>query len=132
MSGDGYQMVNKVKKVAVIAPDFLVNAFSVVICAAPDQTLLASSDDLNDLQTMLGEEKPDVLLAYLVPQSESIEGTAAYETINRAKAAWPDALLISILKNSSQLEKAKDVGADLAFVDGVNARRLQAAIDGNL
>jgi len=43
---------------------------------------------------------------------------------------WPDVMCIAILKYPSQLEKAKERGADLALIDGVSAEQLLAALEG--
>lgn len=118
------------RQIAVIAPEQMAGAFSVLIHSAPNQSLLASSDNLDELRTILGEKKPDVILAYLVQESESSGGKAAFEIIARIKNTWPDVLCIAVVKYASQLDKAKEIGADLALVDGVNAKRLLAAIEG--
>ncbi len=52
------------RQIAVIAPEQLAGAFSVLIQAAPDLNLLASATDLDELCTILGEKKPDVFLVY--------------------------------------------------------------------
>jgi len=39
-------------------------------------------------------------------------------------------MCIAILKYPSQLEKAKESGADLALIDGVSAEQLLAALEG--
>lgn len=118
------------RQIAVIAPEQMAGAFSVLIHSVPNQSLLASANNLDELRTILGEKKPDVILAYLVQESESSGGKAAFETIARIKITWPDVLFIAIVKYTSQLDKAKEIGADLALVDGANAKRLLAAIEG--
>lgn len=118
------------RQIAVIAPERMLSAFSVLIESAPNQSLLASSSSINELRTNLGENKPDVILVYLVHESGMGNEKSAYEIISRIKNTWPDALCISILKYPSQLEKAKEIGSDFALVDGVSAERLLAAIEG--
>lgn len=110
----------------------MLSAFSVLIDSMPNQSLLASADNTDELRTILGEKKPDVILVYLVHESGSNDEKTAYEIIAQIKTSWPDALCVSIVKYASQLEKAKEVGADSALVDGVNAERLLAAIEGKL
>lgn len=118
------------KQIAIIAPELMASAFSVLIDSVPHRSLLASSTNPDELLAILGEKRPDVVLAYLVQESESYGGEVALEVIARIRLIWPDLLCIAIVKYVSQLEKAKEVGADLAFVDGVNAKRLLAAIEG--
>jgi hypothetical protein len=120
------------RQIAVIAPEKMASAFSVLIGSIPNQRLLASAANRDDLLTILGEKKPDVLLVYLVQESGLDNGKDALGTIARIKDTWPDALYITIVKYASQLEKAKENGADLALIDGVNAERLLAALDGKL
>jgi hypothetical protein len=124
--------MNSHRQISVIAPKPLVIAFSVLIDSAPHLSLLASAANLDELRTILGEKKPDDILAYLVQESEVNEGKAAYEIIARIKSTWPDVLCIAVVKYPSQLEKAKESGADLALLDGANAKRLLASIEGKL
>lgn len=118
------------KLIAIIAPDPMAGALSVLTQSAPNRRLLASAKNLDELRIVLGEKEPDVLLVYLVQESESCGGKAAFEIIARTKIAWPDVVCIAIVKYASQLDKAKQIGADLAFVDGVDARRLLTALEG--
>lgn len=108
----------------------MLSAFSVLIDSAPNQSLLASSDNLVELKAILGERKPDAILVYFVHESAYDNDSGVYELISQIKSTWPDALLLTILKYASQLEKAKETGSDLALVDGVNAERLLAALEG--
>jgi DNA-binding NarL/FixJ family response regulator len=124
--------MNSHRQISVIAPEPMLSAFSVLIDSMPNQSLLASADNTDELRTILGEKKPDVILVYLVHESGSNDEKTAYEIIAQIKTSWPDALCVSIVKYASQLEKAKEVGADSALVDGVNAERLLAAIEGKL
>jgi uncharacterized protein with NAD-binding domain and iron-sulfur cluster len=80
--------------------------------------------------TVLDENKPEVFLVYLVQTSKIVNKKHIYGNIARIKGAWPEILCVSILKYASQLDKAKEVGSDLALVEGVNAERLLAAIEG--
>jgi DNA-binding NarL/FixJ family response regulator len=123
-------IMNSRKQIAVIAPEKLVSAFSVLIDSMPHQSLLAAAANLDELLTVLGTNKPDVLLVYLVQESRLEKET--FETLARIKKIWPDALCITIVNYASQLDIAKANGADLALVDGVNAERLSAAIEGIL
>jgi hypothetical protein len=123
-------IMNSQRQIAVMAPERMQSAFSVLIESAPNHCLLASSDNLDELQTILGEKKPDVILIYLVQENGSHGGKAAYGLIARIKTTWPDALCLAIVKYASQLDKAREFGADLALVDGVNAEKLLAAIGG--
>lgn len=123
-------IMNSTRQIAVIAPERMRSAFSVLIESVENQSLLASSDSLNKLVAALGEKSPDVILVYLVQESESGDENSAYEIISRIKKIWPDALCVTILKYASQLNKAKEAGSDLALVDGVNAEKLLAAIEG--
>jgi hypothetical protein len=120
------------RQIAVIAPEQMVGAFSVLIDSSPHQSLLTSAASLDELRAILGEKKPDVILVYLVQESELDGGKAAYEIIAQIKITWPDVLGIAIIKYTSQLEKAKESGADLALVDGVSAERLLAAFEGKV
>jgi DNA-binding NarL/FixJ family response regulator len=122
--------MNSYRQIAVIAPERMLSAFSVLIDSAPNQTLLASSNNLVGLRAILGERKPDVILVYLVQESGLDSDRDSYEIISQIKEIWPDALLLTILKYASQLEKAKEIGSDLALVEGVNAERLLAALEG--
>ena len=122
--------MNSYRQIAVIAPERMLSAFSVLIDSAPNQSLLASSDNLGELRAILGDKKPDVVLVYLVQDSALDGGKGNYEIISQIKKIWPDALLLTILKYASQLEKAKESGSDLALVEGVNAERLLAALEG--
>ena len=124
--------MNSHRKISVIAPEQMVSAFSVLIDSAPHQCLLASAASLDELRTILGEKKPDVILVYLVQESGSDQGKSAYEIIARIKITWPDVLCIAVIKYASQLAKAKASGADLALIDGVSAERLIAALEGKL
>lgn len=120
------------RQIAVIAPERMQRVFSVLIDSAPDQNLLASSDNIDELRTILGENSPDVVLVYLVQEGRLGNGKDSFEIIHRIKEIWPEALCVSILKYTSQLEKAKESGADLALVDGASAERLLAALEGKL
>ena len=124
--------MNSYRQIAVIAPERMLSAFSVLIASAPNQTLLASSNNLEELRAILGERKPDVILVYLVQESGLDNDKSALETISRIKKIWPDAWCVTILKYASQLEQAKESGSDFALVDGVSAERLLAAIEGKL
>jgi ribosomal protein RSM22 (predicted rRNA methylase) len=124
--------MNTHRQIAVIAPEPMLSAFSVLIDSTRNQRLLASSDNLDELRTSLGEKKPDVILVYLVQESGLDNGKGPYEIIARVKDIWPDACCVAILKYAAQLEKAKEIGSDLALVDGVSAERLLAAIEGKL
>lgn len=120
------------RQVAIIAPQQLVSAFSVLIHSTRHLNLLASATSLEELLNILDEKKPDVLLVYLVQESSIDNGNLVYKFITRIKNTWPYAECVTIVKYASQLEKAKEYGADLALVDGVNAERLLAAIEGQL
>jgi len=122
--------MNSYRQIAVIAPERMLSAFSVLIASAPNQTLLASSNNLEELRAILGERKPDVILVYLVQDSTLDSDNGTYEIITQVKAIWPDALLMTILKYASQMEKAKEIGSDLALVEGVSAERLLSALEG--
>ena len=124
--------MNSYKQIAVIAPERMLTAFSVLIDSAPELYLLASATDLDELQTILGERNPDVVLVYLVQERGLKSGKDAFEIITRLKNTWPENLCIAIVKYATHLDKAKEFGADLALVDGVNAERLLAAIEEKL
>ncbi len=125
-------VMNSRRQIAVIAPEKMAKAFAVLINSIPNQSLLASAFNLDELVSLLGEKKPDVLLVYFVQENEPKNGKPAYETIVQMKNIWPDALCVTIVKYASQLEQAKENGADLALIDGVNAEKLLAAIEGEL
>jgi DNA-binding NarL/FixJ family response regulator len=108
----------------------MISAFSVLIASAPNQRLLASSHNPDELKDVLGEKNPDVILVYLVWEGESGNEKGAFDVIARIKDIWPLSLCVTILKYTSQLENAKENGADLALVDGVDAEKLLAAIQG--
>lgn len=94
--------------------------------------MLASATSLDELFAKLGTGKPDVVLIYLVRESGTEKGKPAYEVITRIKLLWPDSLCVTIVKYTSQLDTVKEIGADLALVEGVNAEKLLAAIEGKL
>jgi DNA-binding NarL/FixJ family response regulator len=123
-------IMNSHRQIAVIAPERMLDAFSVLINSAPNIRLQASSNSLNELQKNLGENQPDVILVYLVQESGLDNDRSALEIIRRIKSIWPDVLCVTILKYAAELEKAKEIGSDLALVDGVSAERLLAAIEG--
>ena len=85
-----------------------------------------------ELIAILGEKKPDVILVYLVQESESGNEKGIYDVIARIKDMWPLSSCVTILKYTSQLDHAKEIGADLALVDGVDAEKLLAAIEGKI
>lgn len=118
------------REIAVIAPEPMLGAFAVLIQSAPDLHLMASATSLESLQGLLAEKKPDAILIYLVQECEASSGTAAFKKINQLKMTWPDILRIAIVKYASQQEKAVEMGADLALVEGVSADRLLTAIEG--
>lgn len=120
------------RQIAVIAPEQMAGAFSVLIHSAPNLDLLASAADLDGLRTILGEKKPDVFLVYQVEESGSASGRSGYEVITRLKSIWPEGLCVAIVKYAQQLARVKEYGADLALVDGVNAERLLTAIGGKI
>jgi hypothetical protein len=124
--------MNARRQISVIAPEQMLSAFFVLIDSALHQSSLAFSSSLAELRTILGDKKPDVILVYLVHESDSENGKAAYETLAGIKVTWPDVWCIAIIEYASQLEKAKASGADLALIDGVSAERLLAAIEGRL
>ncbi|HSQ27538.1 MAG TPA: hypothetical protein VLM80_10490 [Anaerolineales bacterium] len=118
--------------VSVIALQPMLNAFSVLIASRPNLSLLASAVNMDELQLIQGENKPDVILVYLVRDGCLAGGMTAYETIARIKNKWPQVRCVAILKYVMQLEKARESGADQVLLDGVSAERLLAAIEGNL
>jgi hypothetical protein len=120
------------RQIVVIAPDQMVSAFSVLIHSAPNLKLLASAADLDQLRTTLCGDAPDGVLVYLVQEIGTESGNNNYEIIARIKTHWPDVLCIAIVKYASQLERAKDSGADIALMDGVSAERVLAALEGKL
>ncbi|MFL7870542.1 MAG: hypothetical protein ACK2U1_07720 [Anaerolineales bacterium] len=122
--------MKKYREIAVIAPKQMLTAFSVLINSRPNQSLLASGASFDELQTSLGEKKPDVVLVYLVPGNGENFDKLDCVTITRIKTTWPETFSVIIVKYPSQLEMALENGADLALVDGVNAQRLLAAIEG--
>lgn len=124
--------MNAIRQIAVIAPKQMISAFSVLIDSTPNQRLLASAANLDDLLTVIGAGKPDVVLIYLVRENGLDTGKSTYEVITQIKKNWPESLCVTIVKYTSQLDQAKENGADLALVDGVNAQRLLAAIDGKV
>jgi CheY-like chemotaxis protein len=96
----------------------------------PDLHLLASATSLETLEGLLAEQTPDVILIYLAREIESGYGELAYEKIDQLKSNWSDIPCIVIVKYASQIEMAKETGADIALIEGVNAERLLAAIEG--
>lgn len=120
------------RQIAVIAPEQLAGAFSVLIQAAPDLNLLASATDLDELRTILGEKKPDVFLVYPIMESGLKNDKSGYEIITHLKTIWPESLCVAIVKYAPQLARVKKCGADLALVEGVDAKRLLAAIGGKI
>ena len=118
------------RDVAVIAPEQIVGAFSVLIDSAPHLHFLASAAKLDELRMNLGENLPNVVLVYLVQENVLESEWVDYEVIKQLKKTWTDAFCISIVKYASQAEKAKEAGADIALVDGANAERILAAIEG--
>jgi hypothetical protein len=107
-----------------------VSAFSVLF--ASNQTLLASGADPENLRTSLGEQIPDIILANLVQDSSLDEGDFICNGIARIKSIWLDVSSIAIVRYASQLEKAKEFGAELALIDGISAERLLAAVESTL
>lgn len=120
------------RQIAVIAPKQLAGAFSVLIHSAPNLDLLASAAGLDELRTILGENKPDVFLIYLVEESGLKKDKPGYEIITRLKSLWPEGLCVAIVKYAPQLARVKECGADLALVDGVNGERLLSALGGKI
>lgn len=120
------------REIAVIAPEQLLGAFAVLIQSAPRLHLLASTTSLESLRGFLAEKLPDAILIYLVQECEARSGAAAYKKLGQLKATWPGVLRIAIVKYASQQEKAVEMGADLALVEGVSAERLLQAIEGKL
>ena len=120
------------RQIAVISPEKMIGAFSVLIDSAPNQSLLASAASLDGLLIKLGEDKPDVVLIYVVSENGSGIGNSIYEIIAQIKKIWPESLCVTIVKYMSQVDMAKEIGADLALVEGVNAEKLLAAIEGKL
>lgn len=116
------------RRIAVIAPEQLLETFAVLIQSAPDLHLIAKETNLKLLGATLRKQIPDAILVYLVPECETQEGAPAYEIIGQLKSGWPGARRITIVKYTSQVEKAIKSGADIALVAGVDAERLLAAI----
>jgi hypothetical protein len=122
--------MNSKKQIAVIAPEQMLSAFEVLIQSTPDLHLLASATSLETLEGLLAKQTPDVILIYLAREFESGSGELAYEKIDQLKSTWSEVPCIVIVKYASQVEKAKETGADIALIEGVNAERLLAAIEG--
>jgi hypothetical protein len=118
------------RQIAVIAPEQMASAFSVLIHSAPNLNLLASATDLDRLRSTLCEAAPDGVLVYLVQEIRTDSENNVDDIITRIKTHWPGVLCIAIVKYASQLEKAKESGADIALVDGVSAERVLAALEG--
>lgn len=113
----------------MISPEPMLGVFDVLIQSAPHLHLIASATSLETLQALLAEKSPDAILIYLVQECEAGSGTDAFKKINQLKTTWPDILRIAIVKYASQQEKAVEMGADLALVEGVSAERLLVAIE---
>lgn len=108
----------------------MISAFSVLIGSTPDHSMLGSASNLDDLLPVIGAEKPDVFLVYLVCESRGDKNKSPYEVISRIKVIYPESLCVTIVKYISQIEKVRKIGADLALIDGVSAEKLLAAIEG--
>jgi DNA-binding NarL/FixJ family response regulator len=124
-------MMKSSRLVSIIALKSMINAFSVLIASRPNLSLLAAADTLDGLQAIQGEKKPDIFLIYLVRENGLPEEISVYDTVARIKNTWPHVWCVVIIKNPLQLEKIIQSGADMALLDGVNAERLLAAIEGN-
>lgn len=118
------------REIAVIAPDPLISAFSVLIDSAPHHRLLASAASLEELRAALDEQTPGVILVYFARQSDTDEEKFACKTIRGIKATWQNVFCVAIIQSAAHLQKAKESGADVALVNGVSAGRLLAAIEG--
>ena len=119
-------------QVAVIAPEQLIGAFSVLIHSESSLELLASATDLAGLKAVLANQMPDVILIYLVQECEANNGRSAFEIIGQLKSTWPEPACIAIVKYASQRKKILESGADVALVEGTNAERLLNALEGKL
>ncbi len=125
--------MNAQRQIVVIAPEQMIGAFSVLINSVPDRNLLASATRLDELLPGIAEKKPDVVLIYLVRENGTDNAEASsLDVIARVKQIWPETLCVTIVKYLSQVEKVKNMGADLALVDGVSAEKLLAAIEGKV
>jgi DNA-binding NarL/FixJ family response regulator len=121
------------RQIVVIAPEQMIGAFSVLIHSVPEQNVLASATRLEELLPRIGKIKPDVLLIYLVRENGTENGEPySFEVIARVKKIWPETLCVTIVKYLSQVENVKNMGADLALVDGVSAEKLLTAIEGKV
>jgi DNA-binding NarL/FixJ family response regulator len=124
--------MRSVRLVSILANKAMISAFSVLIASKPNLRLLAAADSLDGLQAIQGERKPDIILVYLFSENGAHEEKDIYDAIVRIKNTWPRVWCVVIFKHSNQLEKSLSRGVDIALLDGVNAERLLAAIEGDL
>ena len=116
-------------RVALVAPETLREAFSVVLRSAPDVELIATAADMETLGEELDQVVPDAVLLYLTHQAAQFKkGAGGLDQIRRLKQMWPETSCITIVKDPHTNQEAKALGADVVFLDGVSPSKLLESI----
>lgn len=118
------------RKVAVLAPARLRDAFNVLLGSSNGLRLLENRSNTEWLRLALGDQVPDAVLVYVDESSdESSRYQVSCDQIAEIKIHWPAADCIVVLKHAELQEKASRLGADQVFHDGVAPTQLLQTIE---
>ena len=122
--------MNPDKQIAIIAPERVLSALSVLIRSAPDLNILAEDSSIVDFESSSIERSPDVFLLYLPkePHGSKTPGVTP-EEIRQLKEKYPTANSIVIFEGINQREKVQSLGVDTALLEGVSPGEILAAIE---
>lgn len=124
-------MMNSQAQIAIFAPQQLLNAFSVLVQSDSNLELIGLASNQETLIDQIGDRIPDVILMYLSQEAEGKpKEQSVFNLIAQLKSTWPKARCITIVRYASLNPKAMEMGADISLVDGVDADRLLAAMEG--
>ena len=122
--------MDTLKKIAVVAPARLREAFIVLVQSASSVSCLASATGFDALLDNLQDEIPDVILLYVAKEASGVKrGPESSQQVAEIKGLWPDATCIALVEHPQQRETARAMGADVGLLEGVAPDRLLEAIE---
>ena len=117
-------------KIAILAPNALLNAFQILLHSTPELEVIAADVCLEAIQEKIQKRIPDTFIIYLTGQHLCKQyECVSVEEIGKIKTWWPAVKCIAIVNNTQQRDKAKAMGADATLLEGVTPSRLIATIN---
>ena len=123
-------MADRERKVIIIAPPKLREAFIVLLRSVPNMRILAAGTDVTTMLSPIDHEIPELVLIHVSCCGEDQrEDQVSCHQVDLARAAWADAQHIVLVKDSRMQAEALANGADVVLLEGVTATRLLEAIN---